>query len=39
MKSIDNEYIIRLLEVYETEKSIYMVMELLEGGSLLDVLR
>jgi len=39
MRKIDNQYLIKLYEVFETENSIYMVMELLEGGSLLEYLR
>ena len=39
MRKIDNQYLIKLYEVFETENSVYMVMELLEGGSLLEYLR
>ena len=34
MRAIDNKYLCKLLEVFETEKTIYMVMNICEGGSL-----
>lgn len=36
---LNNHNIIKLLEVFETDNSIYMIMDHLEGGSLLDYLR
>ena len=36
MREINHENIINLFEVCETQNSIYMVMELLEGGHLLN---
>ena len=36
MREIDHDNIIKLYEVCETQNSIYMVMELLEGGHLLN---
>lgn len=36
---LHNPNIIKLLEVFETDNSIYMIMDHLEGGSLLDYLR
>lgn len=34
LKTINHPNIIELLEVHETEKSLYLVMELLEGGEI-----
>lgn len=39
MRTVDHENIIKLYEVYETEKSIYLVLELIEGKSLYEVLK
>ena len=39
MRAIDHENIIKFYEVYETEKSIYLVIDLIQGKSLYDVLR
>lgn len=36
---LNHQNIINLLEVFETDNSIYMIMDLLQGGSLLDYLR
>ena len=36
---LNHQNIINLLEIFETENSIYMIMDLLQGGSLLDYLR
>jgi calcium-dependent protein kinase len=36
MRSLDCHALIKLHEVYETENSLYMVLDLLEGGSLYD---
>jgi len=39
MKSLDHENIIKLYEVHETENSIYLVLELIQGRSLQEVLK
>lgn len=36
MKSLDHPNIIRLFEVYEDEKHLYLIMELCSGGELFD---
>lgn len=35
MKSINSEYCLEIIEIHETEKSIYFVMDILYGGELL----
>ena len=39
MRCVSHENIIQLYEVYETEKSIYLVLELIQGKSLQEVLK
>lgn len=39
MRFLDHDNIIKLYEVYETDKSIYLVLELIQGKSLQDVLK
>jgi len=39
MRALDHENVIKLYEVYETEKSIYLVLELLQGRSLQEILK
>lgn len=39
MRALDHENVIKLYEVYETEKSIYLVLELIQGKSLQEVLK
>jgi len=39
MRSLDHENIIKLYEVHETENSIYLVLELIQGKSLQDALK
>mmetsp|Transcript_54742 Transcript_54742/g.62927 ORF Transcript_54742/g.62927 Transcript_54742/m.62927 type:complete len:657 (-) Transcript_54742:48-2018(-) len=39
MRHTNHENIIRLYEVYETEKSIYLVLELVQGKSMQEVLK
>lgn len=36
MRKLDNPNIIKLHEVFETQNSIYMILDLLKGGSLLS---
>ena len=36
MRALDHPSNIKLHEVYETENSLYIVLDLLEGGSLYD---
>ena len=39
MRAMDHENVIKLYEAYETEKSIYLVLELIQGKSVQDVLK
>jgi len=39
MRVLDHENVIKLYEVYETERSIYLVLELIQGKSLQDTLK
>jgi len=39
MRALDHDNIIKLHEVYETERSIYLVLELIQGKSLQDILK
>lgn len=39
MRQLNNPAIIKLHGVYETENSLYMVLDLLEGGSLYDMIK
>jgi serine/threonine protein kinase len=39
MRMLDHPNIMKLFEVYETENSLYLVLELLEGGSFMDIIR
>lgn len=39
MRQLDNHALIKLHEVYETENSLYMVLDLLEGGSLYEKIK
>ena len=36
MRELDHPYIMKLVEVHESQNSIYLVMELLEGGELFN---
>jgi tRNA A-37 threonylcarbamoyl transferase component Bud32 len=38
MRSFDHENVVKLYEVYESERSIYLVLELVEGKSLQDIM-
>ena len=38
MKQIDHPNIIRIIDVYEDDKHLIIVMELMEGGDFLDLL-
>jgi len=39
MRILEHDHVIKLYEVYETEKSIYLVIELIQGKSLQDILK
>jgi len=39
MRALDHENILKLYEVYETEKSIYLVLELVQGRTLQEMLK
>ena len=39
MRKLEHQNLIKLHEVYETQNSLYVGMELLEGGSLYDLLK
>lgn len=39
MRCVNHENVIQLYEVYETEKSIYLVLELIQGKSLQEILK
>lgn len=39
MRALDHINVIKLHEVYETDNSLYMVLELLKGGNLVDYLK
>jgi len=39
MRALDHENVIKLYEVFETEKSIYLVLELIQGKSLQEILK
>lgn len=39
MRAANHENVIKLYEVYETEKSIYLVLELIQGKSMQEVLK
>jgi len=39
MRALDHENVIKLYEVFETEKSIYLVLELIQGRSLQEMLK
>jgi len=39
MRSLDHNHIIKLYEVYETDKSIYLILDLIQGKSLQDTLK
>jgi serine/threonine protein kinase len=36
MKKLDHKYIMKLEEIHESKNSIYLVLELLQGGELLN---
>src|SRR4051812_39030203 len=38
MRTLDHDNVIKLYEVHETEKSLYLVMELVQGKSLQDII-
>jgi serine/threonine protein kinase len=39
LRSLDHENIIKLYEVHETENSIYLILDLIQGNSLEDILK
>lgn len=39
MRDLDNKHIMKLHEVYETENSLYFILDLLEGGQLQDKIK
>lgn len=39
MRALDHDNVIKLYEVYETDKSLYLVLELIQGKSLQEVLK
>ena len=39
MRAVQHDNVIQLYDVYETEKSIYLVLELIQGKSLQDMLK
>jgi serine/threonine protein kinase len=39
MRALDHENVIKVYEVFETEKSIYLVLELIQGKSLQEMLK
>lgn len=39
MRNLNNKHLMKLKEVYETSNSLYMILELLEGGSLYDMIK
>lgn len=38
MRGLDFKNVIKLHEIYETKNSFYMVLDMLEGGNLLDLI-
>lgn len=36
MRKLDHKYVMKLEEIHESKNSIYLVLELLEGGELLN---
>ena len=39
LKKLDHPNIIKLYEVYETDNSVYLVLELIEGGELFEAIK
>lgn len=39
MRELDNPYIMKLHEVFETENSLYFILDLLAGGQLYDKIK
>lgn len=39
MRSLSNDHILHLYEVYETTNSIYFVLDMLDGGDLLHKIK
>lgn len=39
LQQLDNNYLIKLYEIYESVSSVYLVMELINGGELITKLK
>jgi serine/threonine protein kinase len=39
MRKLNNPHLMRMYEIYETSNSLYVALELLEGGSLYDLIK
>lgn len=39
MRKLKNKHLMKLYEIYETQNSLYVGLELLEGGSLYDMIK
>lgn len=39
MRKVNNTHVLKLHEVFETENSLYMILDLLNGGQLYEKLR
>lgn len=39
MRKLNNPHLMRMHEIYETQNSLYVALELLEGGSLYDLVK
>lgn len=39
MRKLNNAHLMRMHEIYETQNSLYVALELLEGGSLYDLVK
>ena len=39
MKSLNSDYCLRIFEIHETSKSIYLIVEILKGGDLINKIK
>ena len=39
MRQLDHPNILKLYEVYETDDSMYLILELIKGGNLLEIIK